>query len=203
MRKTPEEFKRENIKELFDKILKSHQIKLNPLNISVNESFKADFTSVEMSINETSQGVQGSSFDLKECEAKGFVDGMFKCCHNHYSKDYPSLNSIRLLDYQVTPRIKKTTKTMGTEAKIEVAIMVDVRDHGASEFTCTSRSILHSTFIATLEVFEFYINCEKAFHKIQLVLDDANLRNRADIIQSCVSDLSKLTEVNSYVKKKV
>lgn len=201
MRKTPEEFKRGNVKELFDKVLKSYQIKLKPFDISVSESFKTDFTSVEMSINETLQGIQGPSFMLEEHQAKGFVDGIFKCCHKHYSKDYESLRNIRLVDYQVTPRIKKTAKTMGTEAKIDVAIMVDIKDHGAAEFVCTSRSILHSTFIATLEVFEFYINCEKAFHKIQLALDDAKSRNRGDIIQSCVSDLSKLTEVNTYVKK--
>ena len=201
MRKTPEEFRRENVKELFDRILKSYRIRLRPFDISANESFNTDFTSVEMSINESTQGMQGSSFMLSEHEAKGFVDGIFKCCHKHYSKDYESLSNIRLVDYQVTPRIKKTAKTMGTEAKIDVVIIVDIKDHGAAEFACTSRSILHSTFIATLEVLEFYINCEKAFHKIQLALDDAQLRNRGDIVQSCVSDLSKLTEVNTYVKK--
>lgn len=202
MKKTPQEFKRENLKELFEKILKSYQVKLSPLDISVSESFKTDFTSVEMSINETSRGLQGPSFVLSEHEAKGFVDGIFKCCHNHYSKDYPSLNNIRLVNYQVRPRIKKTGNTMGTDAKTEVSIVVDVKEHGAAEFSCVSRSILHSTFIATLEVFQFYINCEKAFHKVQLILDDANQRNRGDIAQACISDLSKLTEVNTYEKRK-
>ena len=202
MRKTPEEFKRENVKELFDRILKSYRIRLRPFDISVNESFNTDFTSVEMSINENTQGIQSPHFVLAEHEAKGFVDGMFKCCHKHYSKDYGSLNSIRLVDYQVEPRIKKSATKMGTDAETEVAIIVDVKDHGVAEFSCVSRSILHSTFIATLEVFEFYINCEKTFHKIQLVLSDANQRNRADIVQACVSDLSRLTEVNTYEKKK-
>ncbi len=201
MIRTPQQIKRETIKELFDKVLKAHQIKLNPLNIIVNESFKSDFTGVEMSINETAQGISGHSFILEEQEARGFVDGMFKACHKHYADEHPSLNNIRLVNYQVIPKIEKSENTMGTEAKTEVIIIVDVKDHGAAEFNYTSRSILHSSFIATLEVFEFYINCEKAFHKIQLALSDAAERNRGDIVQSCITDLSKLTGVNTYEKK--
>tara|TARA_R100001510_G_C7581552_1_gene154350 strand:- start:72 stop:680 length:609 start_codon:yes stop_codon:yes gene_type:complete len=200
--KTPQQIRRETIKQLFDKVLKTQQIKISPLNITVNESFKSDFTGVEMSINEISQGASGSSFVLMEQEARGFVDGMFKACHRHYVGEHPSLNNIRLVSYQVEPKIKKSTNNMGTDAETEVTVVVDVKDHGVAEFSCTSRSILHSTFIATLEVFEFYINCEKAFHKIQLVLDDASQRNRGDITQTCISDLSRLTDVNNYEKSK-
>ena len=202
MLKTPQQIKRETIKQIFDKILKAHQIKLNPLNISVSESFESDFTSVQMSINETTQNLTGSSLSLSSDEAKGFVDGMFKACHKYYVKDHTSLNNIRLVNYQVIPKIKKSANKMGTDAETEVTIMVDVKGHGVAEFNSVSRSILHSSFIATLKVFEFYINCEKTFHKIQLVLNDAGQRNRADITQACVSDLSRLTEVNNYEKKK-
>lgn len=203
MRKTPQQIRRQTIKDLFDKILKAQQIKLSPFSISVDESFKSDFTNVEMSINETSGGLQGPSFTLSEDKAKGFVDGMFIACHNHYASKYPSLENIRLVDYQVTPKIKKTNNKMGTDAETEVSISIDVKEHGVAEFSCVSRSILHSSFIATLKVIEFYINCEKTFNKIQLILDDAKRRNRGDIVQSCVSDLSRLTEVNTYEKKKI
>ena len=96
--RTPQDFRREDIKQLFDKILKSHQIKLNPFSISAEESFESDFTRVELSINETKQGVSWPSFILSESEAKGFVDGMFKSCHNHYVENYPSLSNIRLVN---------------------------------------------------------------------------------------------------------
>ena len=194
--------RRETIKELFDKILKAQQIKLNPFSIAVRESFDSDFTSVEMRINETTGGLQGPAFSLSADKAKGFVDGMFKACRDHYMSNHPSLGNIRLANYQVKPKIKKTNKTMGTDAETEVSISIDVREHGFAEFSCTSRSILHSSFIATLEAIEFYINCEKTFDKIQLILDDAKQRNRGDIAQSCMSDLSKLTEVNTYVQEK-
>ena len=202
MRKTPQQIKRETIKELFDKILKAQQIKLKPLSISVDESFKSDFTNVEMKINESPIDSNSPVLTLSEDKAKGFVDGMFIACHSHYASKYPSLRNIRLVDYQVTPRIKKANNKMGTDAETEVSISVDVKEHGVAEFSCVSRSILHSSFIATLEVIEFYINCEKTFGKIQLILGDAKERNRGDISQSCMSDLSKLTEVNTYVQEK-
>ena len=198
MKKTPQQIRRQTIKKLFDRVLKGNQIKLNPLEITVNESFKSDFTSVDMSISSTTQDSQIVSLTLSDHEAKGFVDGMFRACHKHYSGDYPSLNNIRLVSYQVKPRIDKSNKTMGTDAETEVAIIVDVKDHGVAEFSCTSRSILHSSFITTLKVFQFYVNCEKTFTKIKLILEDANHRNRADISQKCMTDLSMLTEVNTY-----
>ena len=62
--------------------------------------------------------------------------------------------------------------------------------------------MIHSSFSLALEAFEFYINCERTFNKIQLVISDAESRNRADIVSENVYRLSKLTEVNSYEKKR-
>ena len=62
--------------------------------------------------------------------------------------------------------------------------------------------MIYSGFVSALEAFQFYINCERTFHKIQVIIEDATLRNRGDIVQSCLTDLSKLTEVNTYEKKK-
>ena len=61
--------------------------------------------------------------------------------------------------------------------------------------------MIYSGFVAALEAFQFYINCERTFSKMQLIIEDAKQRNRGDIIQACLSDLSKLTEVNNYEKK--
>ena len=77
---------------------------------------------------------------------------------------------------------------------------VEIRNHGIVEFESTSNSIMHSSFSATLEAFQFYINCERTFQKMKLIMDDAKARNRSDIFQRCLFDLSALTEMNSYEK---
>jgi len=201
MKKTPQEFKREKLKELLEKTLKSQSLKLQPLDITVEESWKNDFTSISLAISETTGEAQ-RSIEITEKKAKGFVDGMFKACHSKYVEGSPSLRNLRLVDYQVNPSFKKSESDIGSDASTEVIITVDVTDRGRSEFSCTSRSILHSSLVATLNAFEFYINCDAAFEKLNLIIADAQTRNRSDIIEKCMLDLSRLTEVNSYEKKK-
>jgi len=199
MRKTPQEFRRENLKELFEKAIPTKKINLKPFDISVKESWNSDFTVVDLAIHETTEGVQ-TYREVKESEAKGFVDGIFKACHSQYAEEHKSLENIKLIDYQVRPMFSKSKKTMGSDAETEVTLMVEVKDHGVAEFSCTSRSILYSSFVATLEAFQFYINCDRAFKKIKLVLEDAQSRNRGDIVQLCMSELALLTGVNTYGK---
>jgi len=197
MRKTPQEFRRENVKELFKKTLKTQAIKLSPYDISVKESWNNDFTVVDMAIEEHIGGVKECR-EIKSEQAKGFVDGMFKACYEQYVEDHASLKNIRLIDYQVKPKFSNSARSIGSDAKTEVTIMVEVKDHGIAEFSCDSRSILYSSFVATLESFQFYINCDKAFRKIKLVLEDAQARNRGDLVQLYTSELSMLTGVNTY-----
>ena len=200
MRKTPQEFRRENVKELFEKVLKNQKTKLEPLKISVDETWESDFTTVDVLIL-YSKGDEKREINIRESQAKGFVDGVFKGCHNSFIQDAPSLSNIKLVDYKLTPSFKNVKDKTGSDASVEVSIMMEVKDHGLAEFSSSSRSILYSSMAATLEAFEFYINCEDTFRKIKLILEDAKHRNRADIVQSCISDLSKITEVNTYVSQ--
>ena len=200
MIKTPQEFRRDNVKELFDRFLSSQKIRLEPLTISVGETWKSDFTSVSLSFSSTKG--ENKEVVFAEEEAKGFVDGIFKACYKEFTKKYTSLANIKLHDYLVKPNLDRTKTLTGSDARVKISVMMEIKDHGIAEFNCESRSILHSSFAVILEAFQFYINCEKTFDKIQLVLEDAQHRNRGDIVQNCISDLSKLTEINTYEKTK-
>ena len=112
------------------------------------------------------------------------------------------MQNIKLIDYKVHPNFNKSNGPIGSDAKTEVTIVVGIEKLGQAEFSCISRSILHSSFAAVLQAFEFYINCGKTFNRIQATLRDAQRRNRGDIVQSCMSDLSTLTGVNTYEKGK-
>ena len=173
MRKTPQEFRRENVKELFTKILMSQKVCLQPLNISVNETWRSDFTTVDLEMLQI-QGDVKKPVHVMEVEAKGFVDGIFKACHKTFLQEFSSLENIKLVDYKLVPKFKKENSKTGSDASVEVSVAMEVRDHGVAEFNSSSRSILYSSLVATLEAFEFYINCEKTFKKIKLILEDAN-----------------------------
>ncbi len=200
MKKTPQEFKRESVKHLFDKILKEGKTTLSPTLINISESLDDDFTTVDLAFTEKTSEIE-SKIHLQEIKAKGFVDGLFLGLHRNYSDNYNSLDKIKLVDIMVNPIMKAPTKR-GSDAKTSVVLRVEVENHGVSEFQHESRSMIYSSFISSLEAFQFYINCQRTFEKIMLAVEDARERNRGDIIQSCVADLSKLTEVNTYEKSR-
>lgn len=197
MQKTPQEFRRQSVKQLFNKILKDSKTNLEPISISVSESLNDDFTTTEFSFQET--GLENKIIS-KDSEGKGFVDGLFHGLYLNYINQYSSLEKIKLVDIRVNP-IMKASRKLGSEAKASVVFSVEVDGHGIAEFQHQSRSMIYSGFVAALEAFQFYINCERTFSKMQLIIEDAKQRNRGDIIQACLSDLSKLTEVNNYEKK--
>ena len=198
MRKTPQEFKRQSVKQLFNKILRESKTKLHPLSIAASESLNDDFTTTQFSFEESGlcEGII-----TKESSGKGFVDGLFHGLYSNYIEQFPSLEKIKLVDIKVNP-IMRASRALGSDAKASVVFSVEVEGHGIAEFQHKSRSMIYSGFVSALETFQFYINCERTFHKMQLIVEDAEHRNRGDIVQSCLTDLSMLTEVNTYEKKK-
>ena len=201
MKVTPQEFKRVGVKEIIYRVLGEKKIRLLPISISVNESLNDDFTKTDFSFS-VKEGEQSKTVALDSQRGKGFVDGLFAGLQKYFINDYKSLDKIRLADYNVNPIMANSKNSMGTDAQASVLLSVMVKPHGLSEFSHTSRSMIYSSFSAALEAFEFYINCDRSFYKIQSFIEDARRRNRGDVISSCIYDLSKLTEVNTYDKEK-
>ena len=136
--------------------------------ISKMFKWKSDFTSVDLEMLQT-QGDCKSEIRVTESRAKGFVDGIFKACHKSFSEQFSSLENVKLVDYKLVPKFKKANIKTGSDASVEVSISMEVKDHGVAEFNSCSRSILYSSLVATLEAFQFYINCEMTFKKIKLI----------------------------------
>ena len=199
MRNTPQYFKRQEINQIIHKVLKEDVIRLSPVSISVAESLDNDFTTTDFSFELNCEG--SKIIALERQMGKGFVDGLFTGLMKYFSKDYNSLKNIKLADYNVNPMIFNSKNSMGTDAQASVSLSVRVEAHGLSEFQHTSRSMIYSSFVSSLEAFQFYVNCDRCFHKIQMFLESATSRNRGDLASECIYDLSRLTEVNTYERK--
>ena len=199
MKRTPQYFRRESIKEVFNKILKNEKTVLRPSFINILEDpLKEDYTLTSFKYNDSSLGL----VSVSESRGRGFVDSLFKGLYDQFVTDYPSLETLTLRDLQVNPLMASRRASIGTDAMVSISLLIEVKKHGKAEFHHESHSVISSVFSAALDVFQFYINCERCFNKIQLIIQDAASRNRADIIEGCKFDLSKLTEVNSYEKGK-
>jgi len=196
--KTPQDFRRENIKQLFDKILKQDKIKLEPLSLTVSESRDSDFTDVSFSFD-LFDGEDKTNYNFSNVEGKGFVDAIFTKCHEVLTEQHPSLKNLGLVDLNVKPIFSMSHKQTGTDAKTDISFRLEIKNYGLSEFVVRSRSIVHASFEAILEAFQFYMNCEKAFNILKTFLEDAKRRHRGDVEQQIVSQLAQLTAMNSYV----
>ena len=199
MQRTPHQNKRMEVKRIIDSALGSSKLSLSPLSIKIEDSFRDDYTTTEFSFQISQQDVKTKIH--RNQKGKGYVDGLFSGLHGYFSSDYSSLKKIKLVDFSVNPIMSKSKNSFGTDAQASVMLSVHVPLHGISEFQHKSRSMIYSSFVSALEAFQFYINCESSFHKIQLFIEDAQSRNRGDIVNKYLYDLSKLTEVNNYEKR--
>lgn len=200
MRKTPQEFKRVAVKAIIDKVLGEDKTILKPLSISVHESSEEDLTLTSFSFS--ASGHKKKNIEVNNQKGRGFVDSLFAGLHGSFLKEFKSLERIKLQDLKVNPLIGSAKTSLAADAPISVLLSVYVEKNGIAEFQNKSHSIINSSFVIVLEAFQFYINCERVFDKIQLIMKDAKSRNRGDLVSQSMYDLSKITEVNNYERKK-
>ena len=196
--KDVQDLQRDNKREIFKRILQDDVLQLRPNTITISESGPCD-TAVDFSFFEEASGTS-RLIDVKDSRGQGFLDCVFSSCHRLYLESYSSLKNLSLNKFDVKPRIIKSTSESGTGSEVSVSFGLSVPTRGRSEFTCRSRSIIYASFTAVLQSFQFYVNCEKTFRKLENILNDARSRHRMDIEQRCIFDMSVLTEVNSYEK---
>lgn len=203
MKNTPEDYKRKEVSKIFEKVLGSSQTKLAPLAIQISESYREgkDFTTTAFSF-EQSPAKEDKKVVAIETVGKGFVDCIFSGLQNHFSTEYESLRKIKMIDLSVNPFWSSSQKSTATDATATVVYTLSGGPRGPATFKHSSRSVLKSGFCAALKSFQFYINCERSFSEIQTVIHDAEKRNRFDIVEGWRYYLSKLTEVNTYEKKR-
>lgn len=199
MRCTPQQIKREELKSITDKILQEERAVLRALSITATDVLEEDHTFTDFSFE--SRDPKKSVVTLKAQQGLGFIDSLFMGLHAKFAPTYSSLQNIQLCDFKVNPMLSSSLSRFGTDAQASVLLSVRVKNHDVAEFYHRSRSIMSSSFTAALAAFEFYINCEKCFIKIQDFIQEARSRNRGDVVSNYIYDLCKLTEVNTYNEK--
>jgi|TARA_R100000030_G_scaffold95427_1_gene82867 hypothetical protein len=196
--RTPEDFRRDDVKSIFKRRLKEDVINLKPLSIKIEENLLSDKTIVDLSF-EKKVADFSKTYTFQEVMGSGFVDAMFKACYTNFIEDYKSLRHLTLVDVIVKPIFSMSRSEAKTDAKTDVIFRIETKNHGISEFRSRSRSIVYSSLESMLRAFQFYMNCDKTFNQLQEILKDAKSRNRGDIAQNCISDLATLAGVNCYV----
>ena len=132
-----------------------------------------------------------------EGQGVGMIDAGFNSLVNHFSKSYPSLNTVKLEDvyFQVDHR---ANKDVSFKSKMEIKLEFSNHCKDKSWFSGKTRSMGYTGVSVLVSAIEFYINCELLFKRVKFLLKDAESRGRHDVASRYKYVLSKVVEVTNY-----
>ena len=151
----------------------------------------------------TSLCIKFSENGAEQCtiERSGFgvVNVLFDALIDQYEKTYTSLSDITLKKFSVTPDFSKT-KGNGSDAKVVVEMMFSNTSNQITTFSEKCDSLFSSMLKTIFKAFEFYINREKSFNRLNFFIEDSKKRNRGDLIQKYTYDLTCVIKHDIIIK---
>ena len=184
------------------------------INCRVKETLGKDYCHIDIDRltleEDLRKGVSRVSFKLKlGKEVKeiagtgmGVVDALFSSIMKEVEKEYVSLSELSLIDFSVEGDFeRKTYKKTNTDVDVEVRLLM--RTSGGNEFIFRERSpSMHTAAIkVVLKVIEHFVNAERAVGVLYRCIDDAKKRQRGDLVDIYLRELSELVRSISYEKK--
>ena len=195
---TPDELKQGRRDKLAKKVLSDRYIKLN-----VNKEFniKGDLqggvTKVYCKINLTGSATDSEMFI--EGTGAGPVDAFFSSLVGQLSKQFCSLNLLRFSEFGISADLSRIRLSpSGSDAPVEAVLVVSNELDRQFIFRERSCSMNRAALGAVIQAVEHFINSEEAVIALHHAIADAKKRNRGDLMDRYMGQLSELVERSSY-----
>jgi hypothetical protein len=137
-----------------------------------------------------------------EVEGKGVgvVDAIFAGLLDRYAREYQSLKTIQLSNFQVAADIDTKKGQAGVDAVARV--MLDVTNSEGRRFTFSdaSRSMTSSAARVVLTMVQYFVNAERAFLTLHNARRDALSRGREDLVSRYTAEMAEVVESTSYAE---
>jgi hypothetical protein len=176
----------ENV-DLVKKILKDEYVKVDITNLIIDENLMAE-TSCHVLLCIDGKPLNEAFYGV------GVVDAVFNGLKHVYASEYQSLRSIELIKFQVQ------AKSIGTNAEVSVEVAIKNSFSAIFDFVDSSRSLTASSARVCAAIVEYFINSEKAYVALYSALEDAQERNREDLITRYTAELAQLVQSTSYTE---
>ena len=129
----------------------------------------------------------------------GMVDALFNSIIQKYSDKYISLNQVVFDDFTMRVDFKSAgARSTDSPVEIKLALKANTRQQQNIYFSATSRSMVIASVSVIRDAFEYFVNAESAVLLLKENINDAALRNRRDLHERYVSQLSRLVRIISY-----
>ncbi|MBL4818446.1 MAG: hypothetical protein JKY15_04330 [Deltaproteobacteria bacterium] len=170
-------------------------INLHADSLELKEDFLNSQASVKARLTQT-KGDEKSSYEVIG-SGVGLVDAYFEALLASFSKEYVSLNTISIVDFNI--HIKMTGSAgRHTDAIAIAALRIKNSDRHEYVFEHKSVSVSQSSVGAAQDAIQFFIDAERAYTKLHFALEDAKERTRSDLVQKYQIQMGTLVKATSY-----
>ena len=188
--------KKETILTLVEKILDGTDLILSVDSYQLEELLETHDVKIKCHVHHQKTGARS----VIEGRGVGIVDAFFHGFVEIYSKEFPSLNTIKFVDFSVSATIDNREEGWGCDSMAEVKLHVENSDGHVFPFAHKSPSITRSCIQAVLEAGEFFINSERAFIAVYKALQHARESSRPDSVSHYTNYLTTLVSATSYTE---
>ena len=126
------------------------------------------------------------------------MDAFFEGLVSFFSREYASLNTISVADYQVKLGVEQDKDGRNSDADATAIIRVRNADEQEYEFAQKTPSVTYSSAMAAINVVNFFINSEMAYVRMHLSIKDATERRRSDLVEKYRGKMAVLVHATSY-----
>ena len=160
--------------------------------------FEEDVQTLSCSIRATLEEKPSGNRITVEGRGVGIVDAFFQAMLSRFSPEYPSLRTIAFSRFAIDGRMNSRRERQGTDAEVEVTLVVANSEGREFEFSHRSRSLTASAVCTVLAAISYFVGSEKAFVAAWKYLEDAKERSRDDLVQRYTGHLVELVKNTSY-----
>lgn len=156
---------------------------------------EADYTThAKMSVFEGDQSIEVDG------KGVGVVDAIFQGMLGRYAREYQSLKSITLTNFQVGADLGTKKAQAGHDAVGRVTLEITNSEGRRFTFSDQSRSVTISIARAVLKITQYFVNAERAFVTLHNARRDALARNREDLVSRYTAEMAQVVESTSYAE---
>lgn len=139
------------------------------------------------------------SFEV-EAKGVGVVDASWTALLDRYAREYQSLKTIQLSEFQSTADIGTKKAVAGVDAMVKVTL--DVTNSEGRHFTWNdaSRSVIWSAARVVISMVQYFVNAERAFVTLHNARRDALARGREDLVSRYTAEMAAVVESTSYAE---
>lgn len=130
----------------------------------------------------------------------GVVDALYNGLLDRYAREYQSLKTIQIVNFQLAADMGSKKAQAGVDAVGKVTLEVTNSEGTYFAFTDSSRSVTTSSARAVIACVQYFLNSERAFLTLYNARRDAIERGREDLVSRYTAEISEVVKSTSYAE---